>query len=154
MHPATVSSMSTTVDATVYLATSDENSALSGTATASSVEQDLDQFQPQYVNDGDVSTRWSSGYSDEEWVQVELPAAEHIGKVVLRWEAAYGRDYDIQVSDDGQQWQTVATVRGGDGGVDRLRVDTTGRYFRMQGVDRATQWGYSLYELELYPVVS
>lgn len=85
-------------------------------------------------------------------MQVELPEAQHIGKVMLRWEAAFGKDYDVQISDDGQQWRTLASVRGGDGGVDTLRVDATGRFVRMQGVDRATQWGYSLWELELYPL--
>lgn len=141
-----------TVDARVYPATSNENAALRGIATASSVEQNLDRLRPEHVNDGDLSTRWASGYEDDEWVQVELPEAEHIGKVVLRWEAAFGKDYDVQMSDDGQQWRTLASVRGGDGGVDTIRVDATGRFIRMHGVDRATEWGYSLWEFELYPV--
>jgi hypothetical protein len=40
----------------------------------------------------------------------------------------------------------------GDGGVDNdAFAPTTARYVRMTGVSRGTSYGYSLYELEVYP---
>jgi hypothetical protein len=142
------------VSATVHLEafprTSATNVARSGVATASSIE--VPQFGPENAIDGDPTTRWSSGYADGEWLQVRLAEQARIGKVVLRWETAYGRDYRIQVSDDGATWRTVADVTGSDGGQDVIRFDATAAYVRMQGVRRATGWGYSLYELEAYPV--
>jgi hyaluronoglucosaminidase len=42
-------------------------------------------------------------------------------------------------------------VTAGDGATDTLWLDTTGRYVRLQGIHRATQYGYSLYETEVYP---
>lgn len=144
-------SVDVTVPVTVHLATSDENVALDAPATASSVEPNTTNA-PDYAVDGDPDTRWSSAHDDDEWLQVELAEPTRIGKVRLRWEDAYGEDYDLQVSDDGVTWRTATQVRDGDGGVDTVHLDATGRYFRMLGVDRATRWGYSLYEFELYPV--
>jgi hyaluronoglucosaminidase len=82
---------------------------------------------------------------------VDLGTATALGKVVLRWETAYGKAYQVQVSDDGNIWTTAAEVADSDGGVDTVWLDATGRYVRLQGVKRATSYGYSLYELEAYP---
>jgi hyaluronoglucosaminidase len=124
-----------------------------GVASASSVEADLPQFTPDHANDGDRSSRWSSGYTDTEWLQVRLASPQHVGKVVLRWEAAHANAYDVQVSSDGSSWRTAAHVTGSQGGVETVWVDQSDvRFVRMQGVDRTTSYGYSVYELEAYPV--
>ena len=85
---------------------------------------------------------------------MQLPASATIGKVVLHWEAAYGKAYAIQTSTDGVTWTTAATVTAGDGGTDSVYLDGTpsAKYVRMQGVQRATQFGYSIYEMQVYPV--
>jgi hypothetical protein len=70
--------------------------------------------------------------------------------VLLRWEAAYGRNYVIQVSDNNTVWTNAASQSSGDGGNDTLAVGRTGRYVRMYGTARGTEWGYSLYEFEVY----
>ncbi|HEY8338706.1 MAG TPA: discoidin domain-containing protein, partial [Egibacteraceae bacterium] len=127
--------LAATVPVTVPLATGDENLALAGTATASSVE--VPQLGPQLAIDGDLSTRWASAYSDAEWLQVELAAPARVGKVVLVWEAAYGRAYEIQVSADGVTWTTAAAVSDGDGGTDVVYLDAPQtRFVRMQGIAR------------------
>ncbi|MGV8909485.1 MAG: beta-N-acetylglucosaminidase domain-containing protein [Propionicimonas sp.] len=128
------------------------NLALGGTATSSSVELELPQFTPPHAIDGDPATRWASAATDDQWVQVELPQAARLATAVLRWEAAYGSAYRVQVSHDGTSWTDVASVTGGDGGVDEVRFDSVDpvRFLRIQGVHRATDYGYSLYELEVY----
>jgi hyaluronoglucosaminidase len=86
---------------------------------------------------------------------VQLATPARIGKVVLTWEAAYGVAYAIQASADGQTWTTLKTVDDGDGGTDALRTDsaTPVRFVRMQGIRRFNpQWGFSLWEMALYPV--
>ncbi|WP_436499486.1 family 20 glycosylhydrolase [Actinokineospora sp. HUAS TT18] len=110
--------------------------------------------------DGDYATRWSSLYTDNEWIRVDLGSTQQIGRVKLSWEAAYGRGYQIQVSNDGTTWTTISTTTAGDGGVDDLTgLSGSGRYVRVLGTARATTYGYSLYEFEVYssatgPVVS
>ncbi|WP_053912721.1 discoidin domain-containing protein [Streptomyces sp. SCSIO 75703] len=100
--------------------------------------------------DGDLSTRWSSAPLDDQWLQVDLGATASVTRVVLEWEAAYGKDYTIQLSPDGSTWSDARTVTGGDGGTDTLDVSGQGRYVRMLGVHRATSWGYSLWEFQVF----
>jgi hexosaminidase len=125
------------------------NLAAGKPAVASSTETPA--FPAGYAVDGDTGTRWSSAGTDNEWLRVDLGSSQSIGRVILRWEAAYGRAYQIQTSTDGNTWTTIYSTANGDGGVDDLTgLAGTGRYVRMQGVSRATGWGYSLFELEVY----
>ena len=71
-------------------------------------------------------------------------------RVVLSWETAYGSAYQIQVSTDGSTWTTIYSTSSGNGGTDDLSVSGSGRYVRMYGTTRGTQWGYSLFEFEVY----
>ncbi|GGL62673.1 hypothetical protein GCM10010129_02830 [Streptomyces fumigatiscleroticus] len=100
--------------------------------------------------DGDTGTRWSSAASDDQWLQVDLGSSATVTRIVLDWEAAYGKDYRIQLSQDGGTWTDVKTVTGSDGGTDSLDVSGQGRYVRMQGVHRATPYGYSLWEFQVF----
>ncbi|QIJ66252.1 discoidin domain-containing protein [Streptomyces sp. JB150] len=118
-------------------------------ATASSTEAPA--FAASAAVDGNLtSTRWSSQWSDNQWFQVDLGRSAQISRTVLTWEAAYGKAYDIQLSDNGTDWRTVRSVTAGDGGTDDLTVSGTGRYVRLQGISRATGYGYSLWEFQVY----
>ena len=82
---------------------------------------------------------------------MDLGSPKQVGRAVLRWEAAYGKGYTIQVSSNASTWTTVATVTDGAGGTDNLDfTPTTARYVRMAGTTRGTKHGYSLYEFEVY----
>ncbi|MFJ4467960.1 discoidin domain-containing protein [Streptomyces sp. NPDC089424] len=100
--------------------------------------------------DGDRGTRWSSAPGDDQWLQVDLGVTASVSRVVLDWEAAYGKDYKIQLSQDGAAWRDAATVTGGDGAADTVDVSGQARYVRMQGLTRATPWGYSLWEFQVF----
>ena len=125
------------------------NLALGKPATASSVEGT--GFEASKAVDGSTTTRWASAEGvDPQWIRVDLGSTSTIGRVVLRWEAAYGRSYQIQTSGDGATWATIFSTTTGDGGVDDLAVSGSGRYVRMNGTARGTAWGYSLFEFEVY----
>jgi hyaluronoglucosaminidase len=73
--------------------------------------------------------------------------------VVLQWQDAYASGYRIQVSADGRIWRTAATVTNGKGGREVIRLDEKDtRFVRVQGDARATQFGYSLFSVEVYAV--
>ncbi|MEU9343064.1 discoidin domain-containing protein [Streptomyces sp. NPDC048278] len=118
------------------------------TATASS-EENAGTTAANAV-DGNTGTRWSSAFTDDQWLRVDLGATAQVSQVVLNWETAYGKDYKVQISADGSNWTDLQSVTGGDGGTDTLTVSGQGRYVRMLGVHRATQWGYSLWEFQVY----
>ncbi|MGW0491596.1 discoidin domain-containing protein [Streptomyces olivaceus] len=133
--------------------------AVDGTDVALGKPATASSFQPSYGDcpcpaanavDGDPDTRWASDWSDPQWIQVDLGTRTAFRHVQLYWEASYARDYTVQTSDDGQNWQTVATVTDGNGGVDTLDAAGTGRYVRVDGTARGTGYGYSLYEFGVY----
>ena len=118
-------------------------------ASASGTENDT--MPAGYAVDGDTGTRWSSNYADDAWICVDLGAIYSVDKVVLNWEDAYGSAYHIQVSADGNNWTTVKTLTGQDGGMDEIRFDAVNaRYVKMQGITRALPYGYSLWEFTVY----
>ncbi|MCO5999522.1 discoidin domain-containing protein, partial [Actinoallomurus rhizosphaericola] len=102
------------------------------------------------ATDGDTGTRWSSAFSDPQWLRVDLGSSAAISQVVLTWETAYASAFQIQTSADGNTWTTVYSTTTGTGGTQTLNVSGTGRYVRMYGTARATQYGYSLWEFQVY----
>jgi Beta-1,3-glucanase/F5/8 type C domain len=118
-------------------------------ATASSVENSGTPAAGAF--DGSTATRWSSQFADPQWLRVDLGASRSVTRVRLTWEAAYAKAYQIQTSADGSTWSTVYSTTTGTGGVeDRTFTASTGRYVRVLGTQRATQYGYSLWEMEVY----
>jgi beta-glucosidase-like glycosyl hydrolase len=108
---------------------------------------------PAAALDGRLTTRWSSEFSDAQWLRVDLGGNATISQVVLAWESAYARGYRIEVSNDAQNWNPIYTTTTGAGGTERLNVTATGRYVRMFGTARATGYGYSLWEFQVFGTV-
>ncbi|MET8143913.1 discoidin domain-containing protein [Sphaerisporangium sp. NPDC005288] len=104
--------------------------------------------------DGNTGTRWSSAFGDPQWLQVDLGATSTISQVTLNWEAAYGTAFKIQVSADGAAWSDVYSTTTGGGGVQNLAISGSGRYVRLYGTARATGYGYSLWEFQVYGTTS
>ncbi len=101
--------------------------------------------------DGNNGTRWSSNFDDDANITVDLGQTYDVSSVVLKWEAAFGKKYKIQVSTDGVNFTTVKEENNSDGGEDPITFNTvSARYVRMQGVERALPYGYSLWEMEVY----
>ncbi|MFE5627562.1 discoidin domain-containing protein [Streptomyces virginiae] len=100
--------------------------------------------------DGDNGTRWSSQFADPQWIQVDLGATARLSQVVLRWETAHARAYRIELSTDGSNWTTAHSTTAGTGGVQTLDITGTARHVRVYGTERATAWGYSLWEFQVY----
>jgi len=91
------------------------NLALEKPVTVSSIEST--EYPANNAVDGEISTRWSSRFSDPQWIQVDLGDIYNINRVVLNWEASYGVTYIIQVSSNGSDWQTIYSTTSGDGGL-------------------------------------
>ncbi|UYZ63091.1 Ig-like domain-containing protein [Hymenobacter weizhouensis] len=100
--------------------------------------------------DGNYASRWSSAFSDPQWLYVDLGAPTPITKVRINWEAAYGKDYQVQFSNDAQTWTTVRTVTGNTARINLISgLAGSAQYVRIRGTARGTGYGYSIYELEV-----
>jgi hypothetical protein len=125
------------------------NVALNKTATASSTENA--GTPASAAVDGNTGTRWSSAFSDPQWLEVDLGSSQSICQVGLNWETAYATAFQIQTSTDNTNWTTIYSTTTGTGGNQTLNATGTGRYIRMYGTARATQYGYSLWEFQVHP---
>ena len=104
--------------------------------------------------DGTTDTRWQAdNEADDEWIQVDLGSVQAVNAVTINWEAAYAAKYEIQVFTDGKEWTTVAKENGMVGEITSSFAATKARYVKMQGVSRGTQYGYSIYEMQVFGAV-
>jgi len=124
--------------------------------TASSEQNDA-QCNPCTANkafDNDPASRWATnpttGWVDPGWIYVDLGATAQVSQVVLQWDPAYATAYQIQVSGDAVNWNTIYSTTTGDGFKDVINATGSGRYVRMYGTARGGPYGYSLWEFSVY----
>ena len=124
------------------------NAALNQPTTASSVQNAT--FPASERPTAIPAPAGPSAFSDPQWLEVDLGSAKSICQVVLDWETAYATAFQVQTSSDGSTWTTIYSTTTGTGGTQTLNVTGTGRYIRMYGTARATQYGYSLREFQVF----
>ncbi len=127
-----------------------KNLALDKTCTESSHEND--GTLKEGATDGNLESRWGSDFKDGEWLQVDLGENVNIYKVRVRWEASYASEYRIELRDmeDGAVTYSMTGAGKPNDWTELAMGDHVGRYVRLVGVKRGTQYGTSLYELEVY----
>ncbi len=108
-----------------------------------------DEFRPECAFDGDPRTRWASEVSGEpQWLQIDLGKSLKIRSLTISWEAAHAEEYEIQVSDDGVNWETIAASSDGRGGVEEIaELKATGRWLRILCKKPLSYGLYSLWEV-------
>ncbi|MGC8824507.1 MAG: glycosyl hydrolase [Bacteroidales bacterium] len=128
-----------------------ENIALNKSFKVSSTESGYGNVG-QYAIDGNLSTRWSSAYSDPQWYMIDLGKRYNITNIIITWENASAKDYQIQQSNDGTNWVTVKSftlMKAGARTDSILNLTGGARYIRIYGTKRTTSWGYSIFEIEV-----
>ena len=110
-----------------------QNAALDQPTTASSTENA--GTPASAATDGNTGTRWSSAFSDPQWLEVDLGSAATICQVGLNWETASATAFQIQTSTDSTNWTSIYSTTTGPGGNQTLNVSGTGRYVRVYGTD-------------------
>jgi hypothetical protein len=102
--------------------------------------------------DGDLLSRWSSNYTDNQWIRFDFGVPKVLNKIIIFWEQAYAPDYDILVSLDNQKWQTLLSLKGQDGKTDELEfAPVKARSVKILGVKRFNpDWGISMWEVLLF----
>ena len=105
---------------------------------------------PEAAVDGDPHTRWSSEFSDPQWIAVDLGEVRRSPAWSSSGKAAYAKAYALEVSLDGKPgsrfWRDHRQGRLGH----RSLNPTEARWVRMHGTKRGT-FGYSLWEFRVFP---
>lgn len=134
-----------------YKQSSEENLAKGKKVVASS-EENANSKAASNAVDGNNSTRWGSNATDTEWLYVDLGQLYSVNEVVVDWTpGAYATQYRIEVSENGEEWNGVATIRDALPGLNVTPLDSeVARYVRISGEARNDKWGISLTELAVY----
>ncbi|NQT39915.1 MAG: discoidin domain-containing protein, partial [Planctomycetes bacterium] len=120
-----------------------------GTVSVSSVHSPA--YLPEYALDGKLDTRWASraDVTAPEWLQIDLGKVVPIEFVTIHWEVAHATEYQLQVSEDGKKWATLAEKKGGRGGKETFAdLSGRGRYFRVYCTKPSSHKLYSIWEVE------
>lgn len=106
--------------------------------------------------DGDYNTSFTSAGDDNQWIYVDLEQTTEIGRVVINWTSDAGKAYDIQVSNDATNWQTVYRRLNGYTSLrDDVPVYANARYVRVYGYSRVENGsGFGISELEVYKYIT
>ncbi len=79
--------------------------------------------------------------------------SKFIDKIVLEWEAAYAQKFNIDFSNDNVNWssdRSLYNYDGHSGTMEFVKDFSKYRYVRIELDQRATPYGFSLYEIKLY----
>ena len=129
-----------------------QNSLAVGKPAFASSSEHGERLGPQNAFDAGITTRWASLPGQEQaWIYVDLGQSTAFGRVELAWEEAFARDYELQVSDDAQNWTTFYRTTNGAGGSEVIQQGATGRYVRLLMTKRGSTYWYSLWEISIYP---
>ncbi|MGH8048166.1 MAG: glycoside hydrolase family 3 C-terminal domain-containing protein [Chthoniobacterales bacterium] len=106
---------------------------------------------PENAVDNNPDSRWSSEFSDPQWIAVDFGAPTVFDRVRMNWQNAHAASYAIEVSNDGNNWTAIYKTDKGPGGIDEITFPAVkARWVRMFGIKRATEYGYSLFDFAVF----
>ncbi|MCR5703174.1 MAG: discoidin domain-containing protein, partial [Eubacterium sp.] len=105
--------------------------------------------------DKNGGSRWASSASDPQYIIIDLKHLYEVKQFVLWWETASAKDFTVELSTDGTNYTTVATIENASAGANRLDTITLSsgvdaRYIKINGTTRTTGYGYSLWDVGIY----
>ncbi|MCK4947983.1 MAG: discoidin domain-containing protein [Candidatus Aureabacteria bacterium] len=104
--------------------------------------------KPKNAVDGNLETLWESKPSDPQWLDLDLGEVRKLTGVVLYWGKSYAKAYELLVSEDGKNWDSIYATVSSDGVVDDIYFNsTTARFLKILGRKRTLRYGYSLREV-------
>ena len=89
------------------------NLALNKPTDCSGIELEGYNFESPSSVDGNMNTRWSSNkdiLSDIVWLSVDLEKPTVVGQINISWQLANSRDYNVEISDDGENWKVLKQI--------------------------------------------
>jgi hypothetical protein len=93
----------------------------------------------------------SNGEKGEQWLTVDFQRMKEVGGLVVDWDSSdYAASYDVQFSDDGQEWTTSYQITNGSGGKHAVYLhDEEGRFLRLAMNRSGKGQGYHCNRLEI-----
>lgn len=106
------------------------------------------------VIDGDLNSRWETEHgTDPHYLTVDLGNVYAVKNIDIYWEGASAKEYEIQVSTDGNTFQTLANIQSNYGKrTDDIKLSSEIyiRAVKIYCISRTTIYGDSIYEIGIY----
>ena len=113
-----------------------------------------DDFKSAMDGDWYTSYQFSSSIDSED-VVITLKEETTLSEILIKWTYQHASDYNLQISCDGTEWETVVEVTDGYGGIETFLLDgKSAKYIRVSNVSGADGKNAMLYEIEAYADVS
>lgn len=101
--------------------------------------------------DGRRETAWVSKRRGDQWLTLDLQAANRIERIKLLWGEGYASAFGMAASLDGEEWKTICERRHGIGAPEQVGPESlAARYIRVNMTEAGTTLGYSIRELAVY----
>lgn len=103
--------------------------------------------------DGNNGTRWESASTDDETWTLDMGQKRIFNTIKINWEGAYCQQFDLKWSNDGETWNDLYTetnlTQAGWQTIE-LGSNVTAQYIKYHGTKRATGWGQSFFEFQVF----
>ena len=112
------------------------------------------EHEPERIFDADAQTSWHSGtLAADQWVLVDFAKPRDYGGLVIDWDPEdYATSYEVQVSNDAENWTTAYSSTLGNGGRDYIYMpDAESRYVRLSLQQSSRGQGYGIRTLAVKP---
>jgi hypothetical protein len=119
------------------------------TVSVSSVAEP--RYKPENLLDGDLSNQWRSSSEELQELILDLQQNYEYGGLIIDWDAAdFARRYDVQISPNRHDWQTVYPVTHGRGGRRYIPLpETESRYIKLVLRQSSRGQGYAIRDIAL-----
>lgn len=120
-----------------------------GISSEASSEKDA----ASHAVDGKTNTRWETVQGDEadpSYLTVDFGNIYSLKDIIIYWEGASAKEYTLEVSQDGSNFQKLTDVTSKNGKrTDEIKLskEISVRSIRIYGTSRTTVYGYSIYEI-------
>ena len=106
----------------------------------------------KHLTDGDEKTRWGSAHGDTTMTAtIDLGEPVALYGIRLNWEASFAAKYVLETSKDGRSWAALGGERAGAQGEQKIELaGEKTRWVRMRALEKATQYGVSLWSFNVY----
>jgi len=119
-----------------------------------SASTSLPGHEPERVLSPDPAASWKSGaLAPDQWLLLDFVKRREYGGIVIDWDAQdYATAYEVQTSDDGENWTTAYACTAGNGGRDYVYMpDAESRYLRLQLQQSSRGQGYGIRRVTVQP---
>ena len=108
--------------------------------------------------DGNIATSYTLPANKSATTDITLESVEAIDRIFVRWAVGFADSYDIEYSQDGENWTTLVidsedahTVENGAGCYDILEFDTiNAKYLRISNVENGDTGKPTIYSFEAF----